>query len=86
MTIPTADLRWFILRDTLDASESSADPVQIILLLEQGRAMIEQLLTETVGYARHKGHTWEELGKALGITKQGAWIRFASETQHKGMD
>ena len=86
MTIPTADLRWFILRDTLDASESTSDPIQVILLLEQGSAMVSQLLGEVVAFARAEGHTWEEIGKALGVTKQGAWLRFAGSTTHKAQD
>lgn len=86
MTIPTQDMRWLILRDTLDASESTVDPIQVILLLEQGNALVRQLLGEVVHYARAEGHTWADIGKALGVTKQGAWLRFAGDTTYKGQD
>ena len=84
MTIPTADLRWLILRDSLDECETTTDGLLSLRLLEQAAAMVRQLTGEVVTYARQNGSTWEDVGKALGVTKQAAWLRFAgSETVGK---
>jgi hypothetical protein len=37
---------------------------------------IEKALTELVLTARERGHSWTEIGGALGTTKQAAWRRF----------
>jgi hypothetical protein len=37
---------------------------------------LEKALTEQVLAARERGHTWTEIGTALGTTKQAAWRRF----------
>src|SRR5215211_4674659 len=37
---------------------------------------IEKALTELVLAARDQGHSWTEIGRALGTTKQAAWRRF----------
>ena len=37
---------------------------------------IEKALHETVRNARKSGYTWEQIGHAIGMSKQGAWRRF----------
>jgi hypothetical protein len=37
---------------------------------------IEKALTEQVLAAREQGHSWTEIGGALGTSKQAAWRRF----------
>jgi hypothetical protein len=37
---------------------------------------IEKALTELVLAARDQGHSWTEIGRALGTTRQAAWRRF----------
>lgn len=37
---------------------------------------VASLIDEAVGVARADGRTWEEIGDALGISKQAAWERF----------
>jgi hypothetical protein len=34
---------------------------------------------QAVEAARAQGHTWEEVGAALGVSRQAAWGRFASD-------
>jgi hypothetical protein len=38
---------------------------------------IERALSEVVLSARREGHSWTEIGCALGVTKQAAWRPFA---------
>ena len=40
---------------------------------------IDQHLKETVEVLRTRGQTWEQIGAALGTTRQAAWERFSSD-------
>jgi hypothetical protein len=40
---------------------------------------IDKLTRESVKRARDAGHSWTQIGEALGITKQAAWERFSAE-------
>jgi hypothetical protein len=39
-------------------------------------ARAEELLDETVREAVSAGMTWEEIGRAVGVSRQGAWKRW----------
>jgi hypothetical protein len=41
-------------------------------------AVAERLLALEIELARSFGVTWEEVGAALGVSRQAAWDRFAS--------
>jgi uncharacterized NAD(P)/FAD-binding protein YdhS len=43
---------------------------------------LEKVMSQTVRTAREAGHSWEEIGDALGVTKQTAWQRFSGEMRH----
>jgi hypothetical protein len=43
---------------------------------------LEKSLWQTVHKARDAGHSWADIGAALGITKQTAWQRFTGEIRH----
>jgi hypothetical protein len=51
-------------------------PIASIAKLCRESFRIEKALTELVLAAREQGHTWTEIGGALGTTKQAAWRRF----------
>jgi biotin operon repressor len=38
---------------------------------------MEPSLRAAVKLARQQGRTWEEIGKALGVSRQSAWERFS---------
>lgn len=42
-------------------------------------------LDEAVKKARTDGVTWNEIAKEVGLTRQGAWARWASEDKSKGI-
>ena len=43
---------------------------------------LEKAMWQTVQYARSAGHSWTEIGDALGVTKQTAWERFTGDLRH----
>lgn len=40
---------------------------------------LDKLTRESVQRARTAGHSWTQIGEALGVTKQTAWERYASQ-------
>lgn len=40
-------------------------------------AALDKLTRESVQRARAAGHSWTEIGQALGVSKQAAWERFS---------
>lgn len=40
---------------------------------------LDKLIRQSVGQAREAGHSWTEIGQALGVTKQTAWERYSGE-------
>lgn len=43
---------------------------------------LQKVMWQTVAEARQAGHSWQEIGEALGVTKQTAWQRFSGEMRH----
>ena len=40
---------------------------------------LDKLTRESVQRARKAGHSWTQIGEALGVTKQTAWERYSGE-------
>lgn len=40
---------------------------------------LDKLTRESVSRARTAGHSWMQIGDALGVSKQAAWERYSSE-------
>lgn len=40
---------------------------------------LDKLTRQSVKRARDAGHSWTQIGEALGVTKQAAWERFSGE-------
>ncbi|MFD2077620.1 hypothetical protein SAMN05421678_112132 [Actinopolymorpha cephalotaxi] len=45
--------------------------------ISEGTKSLDGSLAEAVREAREQGITWEEIGKALGVSRQSAWARFS---------
>lgn len=56
-----------------------AEPMRVISGITEGIKSMEATLAEAVRLARKQGATWEEIGKALGVSRQSAWERFSLE-------
>ncbi|KQW47241.1 hypothetical protein ASC77_12195 [Nocardioides sp. Root1257] len=56
---------------------SDADVLGKLVLITQTAAQVDDFLLEWVQLARSRKLSWAEIGKALGISRQAAWERFA---------
>lgn len=64
----------------LDISGKLADhPLAVIRGIAAGIDSLEPTLREAVAIARKQRLTWEEIGEALGVTRQSAWERFSTD-------
>jgi hypothetical protein len=56
-----------------------ADPLAGLHEACRVAAALDKLTRESVQRARAAGHSWTEIGEALGVTKQAAWERYSRE-------
>jgi DNA-directed RNA polymerase specialized sigma24 family protein len=54
-------------------------PLNMVTTLAHAAAQLDAKLHDVVSWARLRGHSWTEIGDALGVSKQAAWNRFSSE-------
>ena len=59
-----------------------AAPIHALRECRRAATALEKAMSQTVAEARQVGHSWTEIGDALGVTKQTAWQRFSSEMRH----
>jgi hypothetical protein len=59
----------------------SANPVEALRELAQGEVELEQLRRDHVRRARGEGISWEQIGEALGMSRQAAWEYFTREAR-----
>jgi hypothetical protein len=50
-----------------------------IAALARAITQTDAALHRTVEIARYQGHTWQEIGAELGMTRQAAWERFRNQ-------
>lgn len=55
------------------------DPLDIIRFITRVPKDLEIALRHAVKVARDQGHTWQEIGDAIGLTRQAAWERYATD-------
>ena len=58
-----------------------ADPLEALRELSRGEAELDRLRAERVRAARAAGASWEQVGEALGVTRQSAWEHFTARTR-----
>ena len=54
-------------------------PLEVIAGIREGIRSLEPTLRQAVSIARQQRFTWEEIGNALGVTRQSAWERFGTD-------
>jgi hypothetical protein len=55
----------------------SGNPLAALRECCRAQTALSKATSEAVATARAGGHSWTEIGDALGITKQTAWERFS---------
>ena len=59
------------------AGDVNDDPIWLIKAVKTALGSLEGQLEGIVHTARRKRFTWEEIGEALGVTRQSAWEKYA---------
>jgi hypothetical protein len=52
------------------------DPMEVLRLAAQYQRYLDAIQIKAVPAARQAGHTWEEIGNAIGTSRQAVWQRF----------
>jgi len=73
--MPETDPPWWSALD--DAVSGEVDPVELLRVVGSYQRWLAALESRAVAYARQSGASWDDIGTALGITRQSAWGRFA---------
>ena len=60
-----------------------ADPLDALRELSRGEAELDRLRAERVRAARAAGASWEQVGEALGVTRQSAWEHFTARARRE---
>lgn len=63
----------------IDEDESGADPLAVIKGIRRGMEGLEDAIRRQVRMARRRGHSWQEIADALGVSRQAAWEQFHAE-------
>ena len=58
------------------------EPIVGIRAMCRESIKIEKGMRDLVAAARDQGHSWTEIGLAMGMTKQAAWRRFTKGPIH----
>ena len=66
----------------LEIDGGKDDPLAVIGGIVGASRGIESSLREWVRIARSRGHSWQEVAEALGVTRQSAWERFKDAEEH----
>jgi hypothetical protein len=54
------------------------DPLEILRAASQFQRYFDVVQGASVKGARANGHTWDEIGRALNMSRQAAWERYAT--------
>lgn len=63
---------------TIDGDWRS-DPLKLIAGIREGSRNLDRWQRKAVRAARKQGLSWDEIGGALGVSRQAAWERFATD-------
>ena len=61
--------------------ELPADPLDALRELARTEAALDELRRQQVAAARAAGATWEQVGEALGVSRQSAWEYYTARTR-----
>lgn len=56
-----------------------ADPLKLLAGIHEGNRSMERWQRKAVKAAREQGRTWDDIGRACGVSRQAAWERFSTD-------
>jgi uncharacterized NAD(P)/FAD-binding protein YdhS len=63
------------------AEQLPQDPLSALRMLTESEHELERIRREQVIAARAAGASWQQIGDALGVTRQSAWENFTAVTR-----
>ncbi len=76
---------WSVARPAVQlraVGDLEKQPISALSECRLAATALQKATWQTVHMARDEGHTWTEIGDALGITRQSAWQRFSGDMRH----
>ena len=73
--MPTTSRSLSELRELL--ADPPRDPLSLLRCTVEARGLLEEIVLAAVAEARADSATWEEIGQALGVTREAAYQRFS---------
>ena len=67
----------------IDATALPGAPLDALRELARTEAELDDIRRHQVAEARRTGATWDQIGDALGMSRQGAWEYFAKRAQDR---
>ncbi len=64
------------LADAWDRATSERDPLVALAATRELRTLLYDWEAALARAASEAGHSWDEIGKTLGVSRQAAWTRF----------
>lgn len=55
-----------------------SDQLRVVAGIREGMHTLDEWQRRAVATARQQGRSWEDIGKACGVSRQAAWERFAA--------
>ena len=69
-------MSWIVVPESLPP-----DPLAALRVLTDSELELDRIRREQVVAARSSGASWQQIGDALGVTRQSAWESFTAETR-----
>jgi len=63
------------------AKDLPQDPLSALRVLTESELELDRIRSEKVIAARAAGASWQQIGDALGVTRQSAWESFTAATR-----
>jgi hypothetical protein len=57
-------------------AQPNPDPLEVVTLAAQYQRYLDAIVERAIPAARNAGATWEQIGTAVGTTRQAAWQRY----------
>lgn len=64
---------------TVSVASTAGGPLGVLASIGTSARQISEWRRDAVAQARRDGHSWADIGRALGISKQAAWQQFNAD-------